>query len=105
MGEASCLAAFSARAKFTLRRFVGSRRITMRVVFLAAILGSAITHPANAQPSTKSAPVSAGLTDTSRSLHAKVRSVGLADVQWTDGFWADRLTICRSSMIPEMGRI
>jgi DUF1680 family protein len=77
----------------------------MRVVFLAAILGLAITRPADAQPLSKSAPVSAGLTDTSRSLHAKVRSVGLADVQWTDGFWADRLTICRSSMIPEMGRI
>src|SRR6516225_1697239 len=77
----------------------------MRVVFLAAILGLAITRPPDAQPSTKSAPVSAGLTDTSRSLHAKIRSVGLADVQWTDGFWADRLAICRSNMIPEMGRI
>jgi DUF1680 family protein len=34
-----------------------------------------------------------------------MRSVGLADVIWSKGFWADRLETCRESMIPHLSRI
>jgi len=43
-----------------------------------------------------------GLTDTSASPHAKVRTVGLDEVRWTRGFWASRFEICRRRMIPNM---
>ncbi len=49
--------------------------------------------------STLSAP---GLPDTRRSPHAKLRSVGLHDVKWTSGFWADRVKLCRATMVPTM---
>lgn len=50
-------------------------------------------------------PPPAGLTDTSASLHVVVRSVGLAEVKWTAGFWADRFATCRGTMVPAMGRL
>jgi DUF1680 family protein len=50
-------------------------------------------------------PARPGLTDTSVSPHLVVRSVGLADVKWTGGFWADRFETCRKDMMPAMGRI
>lgn len=43
-----------------------------------------------------------GLTETSASPHALVRSVGLGDVRWTEGFWADRFTTCCESMVPNL---
>jgi hypothetical protein len=46
-----------------------------------------------------------GLADTSRSPHAVVRGVGLGDVRWTGGFWADRFETCRSAIVPAMGRL
>ena len=46
-----------------------------------------------------------GLTDTSASPHVAVRSIGLGDVTWTRGFWADRYATCRDVMIPNMWRI
>jgi DUF1680 family protein len=50
-------------------------------------------------------PARPGLTDTAASPHVAVRSVGLADVTWTGGFWADRLETCRKDTLPAMGRI
>lgn len=46
-----------------------------------------------------------GLPDTRRSPHAKLRSVGLHDVKWTSGFWADRVKLCRDVMVPTMMRL
>jgi uncharacterized protein len=46
-----------------------------------------------------------GLPDTRRSPHAKLRSVGLHDVKWTSGFWADRVKLCRETMVPTMHRL
>jgi DUF1680 family protein len=46
-----------------------------------------------------------GFTDTGASPHVAVRSVGLADVRWTTGFWADRFAVCHTSTIPALGRI
>jgi DUF1680 family protein len=34
-----------------------------------------------------------------------LRSVGLSDVHWTKGFWADRFATCRNDMIPNLWRI
>jgi uncharacterized protein len=42
------------------------------------------------------------LVNTSQSPHAKLSSVGLSDVQWTKGFWAERFTVCRDAMVPQL---
>lgn len=36
------------------------------------------------------------------SPYAPMKSVGLADCQWTTGFWADRFKQCSGGMIPDM---
>ena len=43
-----------------------------------------------------------GLVNTSKSPYAKLSGVGMNDVQWTKGFWADRFVICRDSMLPHL---
>ena len=43
-----------------------------------------------------------GLVNTSKSPYAKLSGVGMNDVQWTKGFWADRFAICRDSMLPHL---
>ena len=45
------------------------------------------------------------MTDTSASPYAKVRAVGLVEVHWTRGFWADRFELCRTQMVPSMARL
>ena len=42
------------------------------------------------------------LVNTSRSPHAKLGSVGLSDVKWTKGFWAERFAVCRDAMVPQL---
>jgi DUF1680 family protein len=42
------------------------------------------------------------LTNTSRSAYAKLQSVNMGDVQWTNGFWAERFKVCKDSMVPNM---
>jgi DUF1680 family protein len=39
-------------------------------------------------------------TDTSLSPHVTMRSIGMRDVRWTDGLWAQRTTLCRQTMVP-----
>jgi DUF1680 family protein len=52
------------------------------------------------------APVeSRGLVDTSRSPHALMYMVDIDDVQWTEGFWAERFAACRDTMVPHMWTI
>ena len=46
-----------------------------------------------------------GLVDNRLSPHAKIHSVGLDEVRWTGGFWADRFQNCRERMIPNMWRL
>src|SRR5689334_10291412 len=46
-----------------------------------------------------------GLADTPASPHVALRSVGLGEVKWTVGFWADRFAECRDVMIPQMWRL
>lgn len=42
------------------------------------------------------------LVNTSQSPYALLSSVDMGNVQWTNGFWADRFKACRDSMIPHM---
>ncbi len=47
----------------------------------------------------------AGLTGTSASPYIKLRTVGIDDVKWTKGFWAERFDLCHKVMIPNMWRL
>ena len=42
------------------------------------------------------------LTAIDDSPHTKVLAVGLSEVQWTEGFWAQRFATCRDRSIPAM---
>ncbi|MEO2006495.1 MAG: hypothetical protein ABGY41_20630, partial [Candidatus Poribacteria bacterium] len=46
-----------------------------------------------------------GIVDTRHSPHAVVRPIGIGEVLWTEGFWADRFAICRDRSIPAMWEI
>jgi len=46
-----------------------------------------------------------GLVDTAASPFAKIQTVGLGEAKWTDGFWSDRFELCRTKMVPSMGRL
>ena len=46
-----------------------------------------------------------GLVNTQGSPHAKLTSVGMSDVQWTRGFWAERFAVCRDKMVPQLWKI
>ncbi|HEY9053339.1 MAG TPA: beta-L-arabinofuranosidase domain-containing protein, partial [Rectinemataceae bacterium] len=39
------------------------------------------------------------------SPHAVVGELSIDELRWTGGFWADRLDVCRESMIPNMWKI
>ncbi len=42
------------------------------------------------------------LVNTTSSPHAKLNSIGLSEVQWTKGFWAERFAVCRDAMLPQL---
>ena len=64
----------------------------LRKIFISIIIIS--THiPSGAQN---------GLVHTAGSPKAKMTGVGLSDVQWTEGFWAERFAVCRNTMLPEL---
>jgi uncharacterized protein len=48
---------------------------------------------------------SPGLVGDSACPSTKVRSVGLGEVHWTDGFWAERFDLLRTNMLPSMVRL
>lgn len=43
-----------------------------------------------------------GLVNTQGSAHAKLTTVGISDVSWTKGFWAERFAVCRDAMLPQL---
>ena len=43
-----------------------------------------------------------GLVSTEKSQYAKLKPLGLTDVQWTSGFWADWFSVCEKNMVPHM---
>lgn len=46
--------------------------------------------------------VGSELADTKSSSHAKVTAIGLNEVRWTEGFWAERFATCRDRSVPAM---
>lgn len=45
------------------------------------------------------------VADVSNSPHAIVRPVGVDEVRFTEGFWAERTRVCRETSIPGMGEL
>lgn len=43
-----------------------------------------------------------GLVNTAKSPYATLSTVGLGDVQFTNGFWAERFAVCRNEMVPAL---
>jgi DUF1680 family protein len=46
-----------------------------------------------------------GVIDTTASPHVVMKTVGLADVRWTHGFWANRVDTCRRHTLPHLWRV
>ena len=90
------------------RNLLDRRELLTCVAALAAAASGPLARPL-ARADAALPPVTPrpnpGLTDTSASPQALVRSVGLGEVTWTHGFWAGRLAVCRSVMVPAMGRL
>src|SRR5687768_7820487 len=42
------------------------------------------------------------LVNTANSPYAKQQGIGISDVQWTKGFWAERFAVCRDAMVPQL---
>jgi DUF1680 family protein len=66
--------------------------IMKRIVLLVFVVAG--TGWANAQ--------SHSLVNTGASPYAKLKSADLHAVHWTNGFWADRMKVCRDSMVPHL---
>ncbi len=52
-----------------------------------------------------SASAASGVADTTASPFAKIQTIGLNEIKWTDGFWADRFALCQTQMVPGMERL
>jgi uncharacterized protein len=48
---------------------------------------------------------SSNLLASEKSPFATIEPMALDEVQWTHGFWADRFELCRTQMLPSMGRL
>ena len=46
-----------------------------------------------------------GITNTSTSPYAKLRSVDIGAVRWTGGFWAQKFDLCHKKMVSNMWRL
>src|SRR5690606_7036796 len=44
----------------------------------------------------------AALVNTSASPYAKLKPVGMDQVHWTEGFWANRFEVCKERMVPQL---
>ena len=42
------------------------------------------------------------LVKTDQSKYVKLTGIGISDLQWTKGFWAERFAVCRDSMVPHL---
>jgi DUF1680 family protein len=60
------------------------------------ILFTLICASANAMAQQKS------LVNTSSSPYSKLTGIDMGDMQWTSGFWAERMKICKDSMVPNL---
>lgn len=64
-----------------------------KITKLLMAAGLLVSLSANAQTS---------LVNTAHSKYAKLSGVGLSDVQWTKGFWAERFDVCKNAMVPTL---
>ncbi|WP_242691716.1 aceric acid hydrolase [Desertivirga arenae] len=62
-----------------------------------ALFAAALALNSNAQEKS--------LVNTSKSPYAKLQSVNMGDVSWTNGFWADRFKVAKDAMVPNLWRI
>ncbi len=46
-----------------------------------------------------------GIAETSASPHVQLRNTDLDACRWTDGFWADRFSLCHRTILPNMLRV
>lgn len=60
-------------------------------LFLALIVGTGTVYAQNNS-----------LVNTSGSKYAKLQPVDMTSVVWTNGFWADRMRVCKDSMVPHL---
>ena len=61
------------------------------IILLSAVLFSTVSFAQNK-----------GLVDNSASPYSKLRSVGLQDVNWTNGFWKEQLNVANQETLPFM---
>ncbi|WP_276484231.1 aceric acid hydrolase [Paraflavitalea pollutisoli] len=66
-----------------------------KMVMAACVVG--LVSPVQAQ--------NKALTNTTHSKHAVLYAPGLGEVRWTTGFWAERFTVCKESMVPRLWSI
>ena len=71
----------------------------LRTVAVAATVLLAVVGLCRFAPGQESGP------QDESSPHAKLRSVSLKDVRWTDGFWAARYDQCRRVVTPNLWRV
>ncbi|VGO21733.1 glycoside hydrolase family 127 protein [Pontiella sulfatireligans] len=45
------------------------------------------------------------ITDNAASPYMKLKSIGMGDCRWTEGFWADKFKQCEEVMVPYMGSL
>jgi uncharacterized protein len=45
------------------------------------------------------------LVNTSKSPYAKLSSLDMGAVNWTEGFWAERFDVCKNSMVPQLWNV
>src|SRR4051812_35258673 len=91
-----CVASGSTKqARRALRRKTGmNSKMRLRMCFGCLLAMISLSHAGER-----------GVVDTATSPFAQIRTIGLDEVRWTDGFWAGRFELCRTQMIPSMGRL
>ncbi|MBN2182409.1 MAG: glycoside hydrolase family 127 protein [Sedimentisphaerales bacterium] len=74
-----------------------------RVPFICTfIVTGLIIFCGSARPAAGAGSMEKGITNTTNSQYAKLRSIDIDDMRWTGGFWAERFEVCRTDMIPNM---
>ncbi|MES2777831.1 MAG: glycoside hydrolase family 127 protein [Bacteroidota bacterium] len=66
------------------------------------ILGGCVTVVIAGLLSTHVTAQTKGITNTTASSFAKLQSTDMGSVQWTKGFWAERMQVCKDSMVPHL---
>jgi DUF1680 family protein len=74
----------------------------MKVSFKTILLAAGFVPLLNSQ---NTFAQSKSLVNTSQSPYAKLSSLDIGNVQWTQGFWAERFKACQDSMIPHLWNV